>query len=90
MSVGCGLIRGRWRRERGALGAARRHLIGTGARDDADQALQVVGVIRRVLREQAQGVRNRRDIDAAEVVDPPYYDVLYEQFGIAEDYLNDR
>jgi hypothetical protein len=27
---------------------------------------------------------------AAEVVDPPYYDVIYEQFGVAEDFLDDR
>ena len=27
---------------------------------------------------------------AADVVDPPYYDVLFEQYGITEDFLNDR
>jgi len=27
---------------------------------------------------------------AAEVVDPPYYDELYEQFGVVEDFLDDR
>ena len=27
---------------------------------------------------------------AVDVVDPPYYDVLFEQYGINEDFLNDR
>jgi hypothetical protein len=25
----------------------------------------------------------------ADVLDPPYYDVLFEQYGVDEDYLND-
>ncbi len=27
---------------------------------------------------------------AAEVVDPPFYDILYEQYGVSEDYLDGR
>jgi SET domain-containing protein len=27
---------------------------------------------------------------AAEVVDPPYYDILFEQYGISEEFLDDR
>jgi len=50
------------------------------------------------LRDDRYALVATRDIErgeeltndyAAEVVDPPYYDELYEQFGISEDFLDD-